>query len=133
MSRRVRVPAADELFRPTVVPDPDAEAEAAAESGDEPGGGEAPPDADPAEGGPRPGSGRVRHDQKMTVYLTSDELLDLESARLALRRQGLSVDRGRLVREAVAIALADLDDQGGDSLLVRRLTAPARSPGPSQA
>ena len=30
-------------------------------------------------------SGRVRHDEKMTVYVTSDELLDLEHARLALR------------------------------------------------
>ena len=31
-------------------------------------------------------SGRVRHDEKMTVYVTSDELLDLEHARLVLRR-----------------------------------------------
>ena len=31
-------------------------------------------------------SGRVRHDEKMTVYVTSDELLDLEHARLTLRR-----------------------------------------------
>ena len=46
----------------------------------------------------------------MTVYVTSDELLDLEHARLALRREhGLAVDRGRLVREAVALVLADFE------------------------
>ena len=46
----------------------------------------------------------------MTVYVTSDELLDLEHARLTLRRDhGLAVDRGRLVREAVAMVLADLE------------------------
>ena len=58
----------------------------------------------------------------MTVYVTADELLDLEHARLTLRRAGLSVDRGRLVREAIAIALADLDVNGDDSVIVRRLT-----------
>ena len=48
----------------------------------------------------------------MTVYVTADELLDLEHARLALRRDhGLAVDRGRLVREAVALVLADLEEQ----------------------
>jgi hypothetical protein len=58
----------------------------------------------------------------MTVYVTADELLDLEQARLSLRRGGLSVDRGRLVREAVAIVLADLRANGDESLLVHRLT-----------
>jgi hypothetical protein len=32
------------------------------------------------------------------------------------------VDRGRLVREALAIVLADFDEQGADSVLVRRLS-----------
>jgi hypothetical protein len=76
----------------------------------------------PAETGPRRPSGRIRHDEKMTVYVTSDELLDIEHARLLLRREhGLAVDRGRLVREAVAMVLADLEAQGADSALVRRL------------
>ena len=65
----------------------------------------------------------MRHDEKMTVYVTSDELLDIEHARLALRRgHGLAVDRGRLVREAVALVLADFEAHGDDSALVRRLT-----------
>ncbi len=59
----------------------------------------------------------------MTVYVTADELLDLEHARLSLRRhQGLAVDRGRLVREAIALALADLDTNGDESALVQRLS-----------
>jgi len=72
--------------------------------------------------GKRP-SGRVRHDEKMTVYVTSEELLDLEHTRLALRREhGMAVDRGRLVREALAMVLADFERHGDDSALVRRLT-----------
>jgi hypothetical protein len=63
----------------------------------------------------------VRHDEKMTVYVTGDELLDIEHARLTLRRTGLTVDRGRLVREAVAMVLADLEANGDDSLIVQRL------------
>lgn len=58
----------------------------------------------------------------MTVYVTADELLDLEHARLLLRREhDLAVDRGRVVRAAVALALADLDANGEDSAIVQRL------------
>ena len=46
-------------------------------------------------------SGRERHDEKITVYVSADELIDLEQARLVLRGEhGLAVDRGRIVREA---------------------------------
>ena len=34
---------------------------------------------------------------------------------------GSSLDRGRLVREAIAILLADLDARGKDSLVARRV------------
>ncbi|KQT94762.1 hypothetical protein ASG49_08065 [Marmoricola sp. Leaf446] len=126
MPRRVSLPAADDLFRPgpggtgpqaqkaaravASVPDPEPVVEAGAVAVEE-----------QAAAGRKP-SGRVRHDEKMTVYVTSDELLDLEHARLSLRRhQGLAVDRGRLVREAIALALADLEERGEDSDLVQRL------------
>ncbi len=120
MARRVSMPAADDLFRPTT--DPSTAAQPAPE--------QRPrrvravaDDADVAEpASPKRPSGRVRHDEKMTVYVTADELLDLEHARLALRRDhGLAVDRGRLVREAIALVLADLDAHGADSPLVQRL------------
>jgi hypothetical protein len=113
MSRRADLPGAAELFRPT-----------------EPGRGTAAADlADravvrrrPRVLGERGPSGRERHDEKITVYVSADELLDLEHGRLALRGDhGLGVDRGRIVREALAFVLADLDAQGEHSILVRRL------------
>ena len=129
MARRVSLPTADDLFRPTASSDGDATGL------DEPG---AVQTAVPRQA-PRPvaavpepakdddvrtrrSSGRVRHDEKMTVYVTADELVHIEQARLMLRRDhGLAVDRGRLVREALAIVLADLEEHGDDSELVRRL------------
>jgi hypothetical protein len=53
--------------------------------------------------------------------MSGSELLDLERARLALRSYGISVDRGRIVREALAVVLADLDQAGEESLVARRL------------
>jgi hypothetical protein len=80
----------------------------------------------------RQATGRESHDQKITVYLSAGELLDLEHARLRLRRFGLVVDRGRLVREAIAILLADLDVRGKDSLAARRIGGePGDDPSPS--
>jgi len=72
-----------------------------------------------AERGP---SGRERHEEKITVYLSPDELFDLEQARLLLRGEhGLAVDRGRIVREALSLIIADLESKGESSILVRRL------------
>ncbi|MFI9602538.1 MULTISPECIES: hypothetical protein [Streptomyces] len=73
-------------------------------------------------GAARRPSGRERHDEKITVYVSAEELMDLEHARLVLRGEhGLAVDRGRIVREAVAVVLADLESRGEASILVRRL------------
>lgn len=73
-------------------------------------------------GADRRPSGREKHDEKITVYCSAEELFLLERARLALRGDhGLVVDRGRIVREAVAVVLADLDAKGESSILVRRL------------
>ena len=81
----------------------------------------------------RPASGREAHSQKITVYLSPGELLDLERARLALRARGLSVDRGRMVREAIAALLADLDAGVESSMLARRLRESAMSAVPPPA
>jgi hypothetical protein len=97
-SRRVSLPGVAELLRPSAAPGPD--------GGDQ-----------------RRASGREKHDQKITVYLSAEELLDLERARLALLRYGIATDRGRIVREAIAVLLADLDAQGKDSLLARRIAS----------
>lgn len=134
MSRRVRLPGADELFRATAespvvqAPGERPRIEAVPDVGTEPAPGPAAapatrrPAARPARSGARQPTGRERHDEKITVYVSADELIDLEQARLQLRREhGVAVDRGRIVREAVALVLADLDAKGEDSILVRRL------------
>ena len=100
-SRRVSLPGVAELLRPAA-PGP--------EGGDQ-----------------RRASGRERHTQKITVYLSAEELLDLERARLALLRYGAAADRGRIVREAIAVLLADLDARGRDSLLARRIASENRA------
>ncbi|NCY10867.1 MAG: hypothetical protein EBX34_02785, partial [Actinobacteria bacterium] len=67
-------------------------------------------------------SGREKHDEKITVYLSPEELFDLEQARLHLRGDlGLAVDRGRIVRESLAIVIADLEAKGDQSIIARRL------------
>ncbi len=92
----------------------------------------------------RRASGRERHTQKITVYLSAEELVELERARLALLRYGAAADRGRIVREAIAVLLADLDARGRDSLLARRIVRTNRAeagagpdqellPGPSES
>lgn len=103
-SRRVSLPGVAELLRPA-----------------------APGPFDPDGGDQRRASGRETHTQKITVYLSAEELLDLERARLALLRYGAAADRGRIVREAIAVLLADLDARGKDSLLARRIATSDRT------
>lgn len=132
MSRRAALPGASELFRTT------SSASALAEAGES-----SPPQAQSPEGDTvststkdrgkaestvkqTPGigrpSGRQRHDEKITVYLSSDELVALDEAKAALYRDlGLKVDRGRIVREAVAVLVSDLAAKGEASILARRL------------
>ena len=108
MPRRVTMPGAEELFRPTTKKATGKQADA-------------PADADDV---PLVDSGRVKHDEKMTVYLTAEELLAIEQARLQLRvALGRTVDRGRFVRAALAEALADLDANGTDSAVAQRLSS----------
>lgn len=125
--RRAALPGAAELFRSTrerdeAQPGPERQPEAGRQAG---------PERQPEAGrrtGPerqaeqRTGTGRERHTAKITVYLSDEELVALEQARLALRAEHrLPVDRGRIVREAVAVLLEDFERDGAESLLVRRL------------
>lgn len=135
MSRRAPMPGAEELLRSTgartaparLAPVADLVPGADAPAGD---GGTGDAGAPSGTGSRRPGravsarrpTGRERHEEKITVYVSHEELLDLEQARLDLRaHHGLAVDRGRVVREALAVLLADFDAEGETSILVRRL------------
>ena len=119
VNKRASLPGASELFRPTKAPEPVTPAaptdpEKAKPQKSEPQG---------KEKASRPvASGRIRHDQKITVYFSSEELFALEDATLELkRRHGINLDRGRLVRTAVALALLDLAENGADSAVVAEL------------
>ena len=129
MSRRVSLPGADELFRNTAtlsaVPSQRENAEEITET---------PLVASKQKNAvrqtprrrvnafDRTPSGREKHDEKITVYLSHDELYDLDQARLALRGDlGLAVDRGRIVRESLSIIIADLESKGDQSIIARRL------------
>ncbi len=81
----------------------------------------------PAAPGPDGGDQRLASGREKPVYLSAEELLDLERARLALLRYGAAADRGRIVREAIAVLLADLDARGRDSLLARRIASENRA------
>ena len=129
MSRRATLPGAEELFRSTAAP---VTVTSASLTSVEAGESASPAGPDPQKGvrstarrrvtADRGPSGRERHEEKITVYLSPDELFDLEQARLALRGEhGLAVDRGRIVREALALMVADLEAKGESSILVRRL------------
>ncbi len=112
MPRRVDLPGAAELFRNTGDQAASARRAAAAE-----------PAPEPAPSQPLGPTGRIKHEEKITVYVSSDELVALEQLRLDLRaRHGVGVDRGRIVRAAIADALADLAENGADSRLIQRLT-----------
>ena len=81
----------------------------------------------PASDSGRQASGREAHSQKITVYLSADEFLDLERARLALLARGIGLDRGRLVREAIALLIMDLETGIDASTVARRLRAASQS------
>ena len=114
MPRRLALPGASELFRGT-------EAAEAAPLKAVPAVAATPPSAAPEASGRA--SGRVRHDEKITVYVSVEELIAIEHARLRLRAAGVAVDRGRLVRAAISAALADLAEHGADAPVVARLGA----------
>ena len=130
MSRRVSLPGADELFRNTATLSAVPSSRENIEEMD------APVSTAPklknntvrttprrrATAFDRAPSGREKHDEKITVYLSPDELYDLDQARLALRGDlGLAVDRGRIVRESLSIIIADLEAKGEQSIIARRL------------
>ena len=121
VNKRASLPGASELFRPTKAPEPVTPATQAPqpEPKEKPGKRTQPEQRKPS----RPvATGRVKHDQKITVYFSSEELFALEDATLELkRRHGINLDRGRLVRTAVALALLDLAENGADSAVVTEL------------
>jgi hypothetical protein len=68
-----------------------------------------------------PTSGRTQHTHKITVYMSAEELHRLDTMTAHIRyKLGVRADRGRVVREALALAYKELMLAGEDSTLVRR-------------
>ena len=136
MSRRASLPGADELFRSTTpalsavrdaLPDTSSVAPQSTQSATSPvvrtqKKGVRTTSRRRVANVDRSPSGRERHEEKITVYLSPEELFDLDQARLLLRGDlGLAADRGRIVRESIAVIIADLEAKGDQSILARRL------------
>ncbi|MDP1721271.1 MAG: cobyrinic acid a,c-diamide synthase [Candidatus Nanopelagicaceae bacterium] len=137
MSRRASLPGADELFRsttPALTAVRNTSSDSSAAPSVVPVQNPTPPVARPTTKGvrttprrrvstvDRSPSGRESHAEKITVYLSPEELFDLDQARLLLRGDlGLAADRGRIVRESIAVIIADLEAKGEQSILARRL------------
>jgi hypothetical protein len=118
---RASLPGADELFRRTSSTERARDVRKSVETG--------PQDSkstklqvakDPE---PQAGARKApKHDEKITFYCTGDDLMALEQARLQLRSQhGVSADRGRIVRAALAYILEDFEARGEDAILLRHL------------
>lgn len=122
MSPRASLPGADELFRRTGEKPVRAPQEEQVNKSTHLQVAEEPPQAVPQQA--VAGSRRApKHDEKITFYCTRDDLMGLEQARLRLRADhGVSADRGRIVRAALAYVLEDFEARGDDSILVRRLS-----------
>jgi hypothetical protein len=119
VSRRASLPGAEELFKKTTggrsgtKEDVDKSPKLQVASQEE-----KAADRSAAEGRRTP-----RHQEKITFYCTSDDLMALERARLKLRAEhGVSADRGRIVRAALAYVLEDFEARSSDSLLLRKLS-----------
>ena len=117
MSRRARLPGADELFRRTAA-EPDAPTPAPRPTERE----DKSTKLQVAEESPAPIRRAPKHDEKVTFYCTREDLMALERARLRLRSEhGVAADRGRIVRAALGYLLEDFEARGEDSILLRKL------------
>ncbi len=123
MSRRASLPGAEELFRRTS--DRPREARPSSETNQQDAKSTKLQVATPAEEAPaQPATTpkAPKHDEKITFYCTSDDLMAIEQTRLELRaKYGTAADRGRIVRAALSYVLEDFSARGEDSVLLRKL------------
>ncbi len=118
MSRRASLPGAEELFRRTAERPKEPEKTSARRQVDKSTDLQVAPVVEVT-----PAARKApKHDEKVTFYCTSEDLMSLEGTRLRLRSQfGVAADRGRIVRSALAYVLEDFEARGDDSVLLREL------------
>lgn len=122
MSRRASLPGAEELFRRTS-PERSAEPRKPAPA--------PTPVAPKVDKSTKPQIATVtevprkapKHEEKVTFYCTAEDLMAIERTRLSLRSEhGVSADRGKIIRAALAYVLEDYEARSEDSILLRRLS-----------
>jgi hypothetical protein len=121
VSRRASLPGADELFRKTS--DRPRETRPSSETSKQDAKSTklqvATPASEPEAAQPK----APKHEEKITFYCTPDDLMAIERTRLELRADyGVTADRGRIVRAALAYVLEDFTARGEDSVLLRKLS-----------
>ena len=125
MSPRASLPGAEELFRRTTTADKASKPAQQRQVDKSPNlqVATAPKEAAPAPAAPAAAERKApKHEEKVTFYCTPQQLMELEKARLSLRGEhGVSADRGRIVRAALAYVLEDFEARGEDSILLRHL------------
>jgi hypothetical protein len=123
VSRRASLPGAEELFRKTSdrTREPRPSSETSKQEAKSTKLQVATPTSEVAEGTSQPKA--PKHEEKITFYCTPDDLMAIERTRLELRADyGVTADRGRIVRAALAYVLEDFTARGEDSVLLRKLT-----------
>lgn len=122
MSKRASLPRADELFRKTqeaVAEEAPQESREASSSQKDESTSRQVAEVTPVQGSTE---SKPKHDEKVTYYCTADDLTRLERTRLELRAtHGITADRGKVVRAALAEILSEFETRGANSSLVRRL------------
>jgi hypothetical protein len=121
VSRRASLPGADELFRKTS--DRPRETRPSSETSKQDAKSTKLQVATAASEAPVAQSKAPKHEEKITFYCTPDDLMAIERTRLELRADyGVTADRGRIVRAALAYVLEDFTARGEDSVLLRKLS-----------
>ena len=125
MSRRARLPGAEELFRRTgPVSEPETTRAPEEIQGDLSTKSQSDLSTNTtADLDARPTAAKPpKHDEKITFYCRGEDLMALERVRLSLRAEhGVGSDRGRIIRAALAHVLEDYEARGPDSILLRAL------------
>jgi hypothetical protein len=123
VSRRASLPGAEELFRKTSdrTREPRPSSETSKQDTKSTKLQVATPTSEGTEAAARPKA--PKHEEKITFYCTPEDLMSIERTRLELRADyGVTADRGRIVRAALAYVLEDFGARGEDSVLLRKLS-----------
>jgi len=66
----------------------------------------------------------IQHDKKITIYMTTNKLLDIEHTHLSLQHhQKLTINRNQLIQKTITITLTNLKTNNNNNVLMQQLTS----------